>query len=273
MIKIERTTDLELNEMGCLVTGAGRGAGKGIALELARAGARLALADLDPVTVQATAKQIEEEGGQAFPFTADVSDENQVNTMVKGAEEALGQLDVLVNTVAWIDPPGPIVDLPTERWLKTIATNLNSTFFCSRAALRGMLDRRSGHIITTSSVNGTRGFPDRAAYGATKAAIINFTETMAMECREFGVRANCLVPGGIEGERVKILTELYAQQSAASGRPTDISLPQNDPTRVLLTPEQIGRFVVYLVSDDGKLINGQALTLGEAKMSPRQVWF
>lgn len=257
----------------CLVTGAGRGAGKGIAIELARAGARVAVADINADAIEQTVREIEDLGGTATPLVADVSDEVQVGTMVSDAAGALGDLDVLVNTVAWIDPPAPIAEITTENWMKTIATNLNSTFFTTRAVLPGMIERRSGHVVNTSSLNGTRGFPDRAAYGVTKAGIINFTETIAMECRESGVRANCLVPGGIEGERVKILAEMYAKRSEAAGKKTDMSFPTDDPNRKMLTEDEVGRFVVFLVSDLGAVFNGRALPIGEAKRSPRQIWF
>ena len=191
--------------------------------------------------------------------------------MFTQVREMFGGLDVLVNTVAWIDPPGPIVDLPTERWHKAIRTNLDSVMFCTRAALRMMIPKESGVIINVSSLNGTRGFPDRASYGATKAAVVNFTQTTAMEARQYGIRANCLVPGSIEGERTRILREMM-QERARQGH-TRMTWTYPDPPVEPLDPEWIGRYVRFLVSEDGRHVNGQAIVIGEAPRSPLQAMF
>jgi NAD(P)-dependent dehydrogenase (short-subunit alcohol dehydrogenase family) len=118
-------------------------------------------------------------------------------------------------------------------------------------------------------VNGTRGFPNRAGYGATKAALLNLTETIAMENREFGIRANVLVPGGIEGERGKILRQLAEEAGIAFAA----NIPQFDPPLKALHPRQLGKYVVFLASDDGAPINGQALWIGEAPAFGTQVLF
>ena len=153
-----------------LVTGAGRGAGLGISAVLSSEGGNVVLCDLDADTVARAAELCRQRGAaESVSIQCDVSDEAQVENLFTHVREAFGRLDVLVNTVAWIDPPGPIVDLPTERWHKAIRTNLDSVMFCTRAALRMMIPRQSGIIINVSSLNGTRGFPERASYGATKA--------------------------------------------------------------------------------------------------------
>ncbi|MCW2538408.1 MAG: fabG 6 [Frankiales bacterium] len=255
-----------------MVTGAGRGAGQGIALALANEGGNIAICDLDEATAQATAKLIEERGATAFALQCDVSDENAVDAMFAAVVERFGTIDVLCNTVAWIDPPGPIAELPTERWHKTIRTNLDSVMFGTRAALKTMIPNQKGVIINISSLNGTRGFPDRPSYGATKAAVINFTQTTAMENRQYGIRANVLVPGGISGERVRLLGEMGAALAEQRGTPpTRGQYP--DPPMEMLDPEWIGRYVSFLISEDGRHINGQALVIGEAPRSPLQAMF
>jgi NAD(P)-dependent dehydrogenase (short-subunit alcohol dehydrogenase family) len=255
-----------------LVTGAGRGAGQGIATELAKGGGNVVICDLDKDSSDATAKTIEANGATALSLQCDVSDENAVEAMFEAAVARFGTIDVLANTVAWIDPPGPIAELPTERWHKTIRTNLDSVMFCTRAVLRTMIPARKGVIINISSLNGTRGFPDRPSYGATKAAVINFTQTTAMENRQYGIRANVLVPGGISGERVRLLGEMGAARAAETGvAPLRGQYP--DPPMEMLDPEWIGRYVSYLISEDGRHINGQALVIGEAPRSPLQSMF
>jgi NAD(P)-dependent dehydrogenase (short-subunit alcohol dehydrogenase family) len=258
-------------ERTILVTGAGRGAGQGIATALANEGGNIVICDLDGASSDATAKIIEERGATALSLECDVSDEDAVNGLFAQAVERFGTIDVLVNTVAWIDPPGPIAELPTERWHKAIRTNLDSVMFCTRAVLQTMIPARKGVIINISSLNGERGFPDRVSYGATKAAVINFTQTTAMENRQYGIRANCLVPGGIAGERVRILGEMMAARAAEAGGPQRGQYP--DPPMELLDPEWIGRYISYLISEDGRHINGQSLIIGEAPRSPLQSMF
>jgi NAD(P)-dependent dehydrogenase (short-subunit alcohol dehydrogenase family) len=253
-----------------LITGTGRGVGAGVASVLAAEGGKLVVCDLDPAACEASAEQARAAGAEVVAMVCDVSDEAQVEALFATAHEAFGRLDVLVNTVAWIDPPGPIVDLPTERWHKAIRTNLDSVMYGTRAALRTMIPNRSGVIINVSSVNGTRGFPDRASYGATKAAIINFTQTTAMENRQYGIRANVLVPGAVAGERNRILREYAAERASETG--FQISPPPEPPIE-LLDVDWIGRYVAFLVSPEGRFINGQSLQIGESSRHPLQAIF
>ncbi|HXT88130.1 MAG TPA: SDR family oxidoreductase [Trebonia sp.] len=256
-----------------LVTGTGRGAGHGIATVLAKEGGKLVICDLDEATLGESAEEARRLGAEVLAVQCDVSDEEQVESMFAKANEAFGRLDVLVNTVAWIDPPGPIAELPTERWHKTIRTNLDSVLFCTRAALRTMIPQESGVIINISSLNGTRGFPERPSYGATKAAVINLTQTTAMENRQYGIRANVLVPGGIMGERVRILREYGLERMKERGEEPPTRSPYPGPPMEMLDPEWIGRYVSWLISPDGRHINGQALVIGEAPRSPLQAMF
>ncbi|MCW2541640.1 MAG: 3-oxoacyl-[acyl-carrier-protein] reductase [Frankiales bacterium] len=258
-----------------LVTGAGRGAGLGIASALADQGGNLVVCDLDPDTSAAAAKLATERGARAVSIPCDVSDEVAVDAMFAQVKAEFGTLDALVNTVAWVDPPGPIAEMPTERWHKAIRTNLDSVMFCTRAALQIMIPQASGAIINVSSLNGTRGFPDRGSYGATKAAVINLAQTTAMENRAYGIRANCLVPGAINGERIRLLMEMAAARAAEKGADAEPPRPSfyPDPPIEFLDPEWVGRYVAFLLGDGGRHINGQALVIGEAPRSPLQAMF
>jgi NAD(P)-dependent dehydrogenase (short-subunit alcohol dehydrogenase family) len=267
-----RGRETHVTDRVTLVTGTGRGAGAGIASALASEGGKLVVCDIDPDTSEKSAEIARSRGADAVSIPTDVSNEEQVEALFAKALEAYGTLDVLVNTVAWIDPPGPIAELSTERWHKTIRTNLDSVMYCTRAALRVMIPKKAGVIINISSLNGTRGFPDRPSYGATKAAVINFTQTTAMENRKYGIRANVLVPGGIAGERGRILREMMAERAKETG---EESFPRTfpDPPMEPLDPEWIGRYVSFLISPEGRHINGQALVIGEAPRSPLQAMF
>lgn len=252
---------MDLRNKRCLVTGAGRGAGWGIALALAEQGANVAVCDLDEESAQATAGRIADLGVSSLAMRTDVSSEEEVQRMIARTVEEFGGLDILVNTVAWIDPPGPIVSMPYDRWQKGVRVNLDSVFLCSKYALPHMQAQRSGLIINVSSINGTRGFPNRAVYGATKAAILNLTETLSMENRSFGIRVNCLVPGGISGgERGRILMELAEREGVSFAA----DMPSFDPPLRAASPAELGAYVVFLASDAGEAVNGQLLWIGEA---------
>jgi NAD(P)-dependent dehydrogenase (short-subunit alcohol dehydrogenase family) len=245
----------------CLVTGAGRGAGWGIALALAAHGADVAVCDLDEESAAVTAGQIADKGVRSLAVRTDVSAEGEVQSLIGTVVEEFGGIDILVNTVAWIDPPGPVATMPYERWRTGVRINLDSVFLCSKYALEHMIPARSGLIVNVSSVNGTRGFPNRAVYGATKAAILNLTETLSMENREFGIRVNCLVPGGISGGvRGKILRQLAEENGVTFGA----GMPAFDPPLRAASPEELGEYVVFLAGDAGSAINGQSLWMGEA---------
>jgi len=252
-----------------LVTGAGRGAGLGIATVLAAEGGHVVICDIDGAAVENAAARLREQGGKVRALACDVSDENAVDGMMAEIGRLHGRLDVLVNAVAGLDPPGPIAGMATKDWHHALRTNLDSVMFCTRAALRLMIPRRSGVIVNIASINGMRGFPQRSAYGATKAAIINFTQTTAMENRKHNIRANCLAPGGVAGERMKILGTLMAEAAAENGGAIDYP----DPPRQLLEPEAVGRYVAWLASDASRDVNGQVLVIGDTDRSPLQALF
>jgi len=256
-----------------LIVGGGRGAGLGTAKVLAEAGYNLAIADFSADRLEIAAGEVAAVGADVLPLLCDASDEEQVAGIYRATAEKFGGVSAVVNCVAWLDPAGPIVDLPTERWHKAIRTNLDSVMFSTREALRLMIPAQSGVIINFSSVSATRGFPDRASYGATKAAIINFTQTTAMEGREYGIRANCLVPGAIAGERTMELRAMVAQRAVEGGPLTAETAQYPGPEPEDLTPEWVGRFIKFLISPEGRFINGQAIPIGESVRSPLQSLF
>jgi NAD(P)-dependent dehydrogenase (short-subunit alcohol dehydrogenase family) len=253
-----------------LVTGAGRGAGLGIAQALADDGASVAVADIDPETAEAAAGELRGRGVNSFATETDVTDEVQVQAMFERVQSEFDGLDVLVNTVAWIDPPHLLTEIPLEEWRRTVRTNLDSVFLCCKHGVPLLMGREDALIVNISSINGTRGFPYRAGYGATKAAIINLTQTLAMELFGTGIRVNCLVPGGIIGERGRQLREMMA----AAGLRFTSSLNEEQAAHVTrLEAIQVGRYVSFLASEEARVINGQALWLGDAPRSGTQALF
>jgi 3-oxoacyl-[acyl-carrier protein] reductase len=222
-----------------LVTGASRGIGRSIALELARAGADVV------VGYQAAADDAEavaaEAGGRAVQ--ADVSDPDQARRLV----EESGDVAILVNN-AGQTRDGLIARMPDADWRTVLETNLSAAFFTCRAAARGMMRRRGGSIVNISSVVGLHGNPGQTNYAASKAGIIGFTKALARELGSRGVRANVVAPGYVETRLTEVLPEELRRAMLA-----------NTPLGVFGTPEHVAGAVRFLASDEASFITGEVL--------------
>jgi 3-oxoacyl-[acyl-carrier protein] reductase len=222
-----------------LVTGASRGIGRSIALELARAGADVV------VGYQAAAEEAEavatEAGGRAVQ--ADVSDPDEARRLV----EETGDVHVLVNN-AGLTRDGLIARMPDDDWRAVLETNLNGTFHTCRAAARGMMRRRGGAIVNISSVVGLHGNPGQTNYAASKAGIIGFTKALARELGSRGVRANVVAPGYVETRLTEVLPEELR-----------LAMLANTPLGVFGAPEHVATAVRFLASDEAAFITGEVL--------------
>jgi 3-oxoacyl-[acyl-carrier protein] reductase len=185
---------MQLEGTVAIVTGAGSGIGRAIALGLAHEGASVAVADIAGGKADTVAREIEVNGGEATSVAVDVANTEQVNAMVEEAVNRYGRLDILVNN-AGRAARGYVGQMADEDWDAVIAVNLRGTFLCSRAALAHMIPQRSGRIMNTASGLGLRGSPGGAVYGASKAAIINFTKSLAQEVARYGISVNAIAPG------------------------------------------------------------------------------
>ncbi len=232
-----------------LVTGAGRGIGRAIALELARAGARVVCNDIDPRTATETAALIHLEGREALPYTADVADGEAVRRMVQEVVAAVGHLDVVVNN-AGIEPSSPILDMPEQMWDRTLSVNLRAVFLTSQAAGRVMRDQGGGVIINVASIAGVRTpLALRAHYCASKAGVYGFTKACALEFAAYNIRVNCVCPGVI-----------VTPMTARARRDPDIMArwQREIPLGRLGTPEEVAKVVRFLASDEAAYVTGQA---------------
>ncbi len=222
-----------------LVTGASRGIGRSIALELSRAGADVV------VGYQAAADEAEavasEAGGRAIQ--ADVSSPDEARRLV---EEA-GDVDVLVNN-AGVTRDGLIARMPDDDWRAVLEANLSGAFYTCRAAARGMMRRRSGAIVNISSVVGVHGNPGQTNYAASKAGIIGLTKALARELGSRGVRANVVAPGYVETRLTDVLPEDLKETMLA-----------NTPLGTLGKPEHVAAAVRFLASDEAAFITGEVL--------------
>ena len=200
-------SNIGIEGKSALVTGASKGIGKAISLQLAEMGVKVAV---NYNHSEDEAKQVSETiyglGGESLIVHADVGCLGQVKDMVSKIEEAWGNIDILVNNAGIIDD-GLLIRMSDEQWERVINTNLNGTFYCTRAALRKMLQKRWGRIINIGSVVGIRGNIGQVNYTSSKAALIGFTKALAKEVATRNITVNCVTPGYISTDTVAALTQ------------------------------------------------------------------
>jgi len=187
---------VELRDTVALVTGAGSGVGRAVSLALARDGVVVALTGRRPQPLTDVADEIEQAGGRALVLPADVSDEAAVSVIFDQLADATGGLDFLINC-AGIGIYGPVISYQFDDWQQTLSTNVTGLFLCARAALPLMRQRGGGHIVALSSGAGRRGYANRAAYSASKFAVIGFMESLAEEVGADGIKCTTILPGSI----------------------------------------------------------------------------
>ncbi len=240
---------MKLHQQAAVVTGAGNGIGKAIAIALAKAGAKIAVADIQKEAGRQTAEQIRELGGEAIAITADVADPASVERLAVQAIGAFGQINILVNDAA-IQVSKTVADTTPEEWNRMMAVNLGGVFLCSRKFLP-MLRQTRGVIINLSSVNGFFVEPACAGYCATKAAILGLTKAMAIDHGREGVRVHAICPGYIDTG----LAQGYfdAQPDPAQARAQAGGL---HALGRIGRAEEIARVAVFLASEDASFMTG-----------------
>jgi 3-oxoacyl-[acyl-carrier protein] reductase len=242
------TVRLDLDGAVALVTGAGRGIGRDIALALAAAGADVAVNDFaDETACAAVVAEVGRLGRRGLVVMADVGDETQVDAMVERVEAELGQLTVVVNN-AGITRDNVVMMMDPADFDAVVTTHLRGTFLVSKAAARRMFRRRAGCIVNLSSVVGRRGNAGQANYAAAKAGIIGLTKSLAKELGGRGVRVNAIAPGYIDTPMTQALPE-----------ETRALIVANTPLRSIGTTADVAAAVVFLASRQARFITGVTL--------------
>jgi NAD(P)-dependent dehydrogenase (short-subunit alcohol dehydrogenase family) len=244
----------ELEGKSALVTGAGVGIGRAIALTMADQGARVVVADLNEETAQETATLIREAGGDAHTFVADVSDEQRVSAMVEFTVKTFGSLDVACNSAAVSRGSGPIHTFDKAVFDQTLDLCLTNTFLCMKYEIEAMLEQTSGGSIVNISSNASlRGQPYNTAYAAAKSGVNLLTKSAAAEYGHKGIRINAVSPGVIRTPGVE---KYFAEQpKIAEG------LKQSAVMRRLGEPSEIAEAVCFFASDRASFITGQLLSV------------
>ncbi|MDD5603120.1 MAG: 3-oxoacyl-ACP reductase FabG [Eubacteriales bacterium] len=242
--------DHEKTERVAVITGAGKGIGRAIALKLACSGIKIVIADIDERTGLNTAADAVAEGTEAAFFKADVSDTAQVAALMEFAAGRFGRIDILVNN-AGILSTSAIEDVTEDEWERIMSVNVKSVMLCTKHVLDHMKKQKWGRIINIASVAGRMGgFSSGCAYAASKAAVIGLTRNISRRMASFGITVNAIAPGTIESDMSKKFT------------PDDIvSLVANIPAGKLGKPEQVAAAVEFLASEGADFITGAVIDI------------
>lgn len=244
-----RIMELTYTDKVALVSGAGRGIGRGIALELAKAGCTVICVSRNESSCGSVAEEIRACGGKAESFAFDVSDSGQVKEKCAEILKKYGAVDILVNN-AGITRDNLLMRMSDEEWNAVISTNLSSCFYLSRNLVRAMMGKRWGRIINISSVSGIAGNAGQANYSAAKAGIIGFTKTLARELAARNITANAVAPGFIETDMTAKLPENIMEAAKTA-----------IPLKRFGKPDDIARVCAFLASEEASYITGQVISV------------
>ena len=245
---------MKLKDKIVMITGGGSGLGREMGLTFARQGATVAVNDIRPESAQNVVTEIERAGGRARAFVADVSSSAAVKKMFADFLAAFGTIDVLINNAGIgrtreSNEFTGLQDVADEDWHKMLATHLDSTFYCTREALKVMIPKRSGRIINLGSIAGTTGLAYAVAYSAAKGGIISFTKALAKEVVTHGILVNCIAPGFIETPMTAPITPEMRRQIIAV-----------TPAGRFGEPRDIANAALFLACDDSNFMVGQVVS-------------
>lgn len=240
-----------------LITGGGKGIGKVYAEEFAKAGARVALADIDVGAAETVAASLTKAGLQAFGLGVDIADEASVKTAFAAVLARYGSIEVLINNASLMSalPRRPWLEIPVEEWDRVMAVNLRGMFLCCRAVFPAMKARKRGKIVNISSSRFWEGTPNRLHYTTSKAGVIGFTRALAREVAEFGITVNALTPG---------MTQSETQVASSSGNYLATRIAGRAIERVQVPADLVGA-VMFLSSPASDFMTGQTVNVDGGK--------
>lgn len=242
---------MKLKNKISLVTGAGQGIGKAIALTFADEGSCVVVNDIDLDKATAVADQINASGEKAIPLRADTSQSKEVSGMVAEVIRSFGRIDILVNN-AGIQTVSPFLDLSEEAWQRVIDVNLKGTFLCSQMVAREMVKNRKGKIINISSIHQSIPRYNKAHYDASKAGIMILTKDMALELSTYRINVNCIAPGAIATPMNKDILDSPERM---------VEMNSKIPWGRMGTPEEVAQVALFLASDETDYITGATICI------------
>ena len=245
---------MDLKGKVAIITGAGGGIGRGIALKFGSLGAQVVAADIKLEGAGETISLLEKGGAKGLALNTDITSLAQVQEMVKTTLSTFGKIDILVNNAGWDKIEAFIKNTP-EFWDRVIAINLKGPIHCTRSVLDPMIERKYGKIVSISSDAGRVGSTGEAVYSACKGGIIAFTKTMAREMARYQINVNCVCPGATD---TPLLAEITRGETGAK---IIEAMVKAVPFRRLGKPEDIAGAVAFLASDEAAFITGQTLSV------------
>jgi NAD(P)-dependent dehydrogenase (short-subunit alcohol dehydrogenase family) len=238
-----------------LITGASSGIGASTARLFGQEGAAVFAVGRNETALQETVRSIGEMGGEIERCRADVADPEDVDRMVSRCMERFGRIDILVNNAA-TGSTQTTIDTPLELWDRVMDVNARGTFLACKYALPHMIEAGGGVIVNVASVTGLVGLKNRAAYSASKGAVIAFTRALAVDHVKQGIRCNCICPGTVDTPWIERLVD-----SAEDGEAELASLVARQPMGRLGEPDEIAKAALYLASDDAAFVTGTMLII------------
>jgi NAD(P)-dependent dehydrogenase (short-subunit alcohol dehydrogenase family) len=255
--------DLGIKGLRVLVTAGAGGIGREIARAFVEEGAKVHVCDVDHEAIAALS--------QSDPVISasfcDVADRKQVAALFETALQKLGGLDVLVNNAGIAGPTGRVEEINPEDWDRCVEVCLTSQFNCARLAVPHLKASANASIVNLASVAGRLGFALRTPYAAAKWGVVGFTKSLAIELGEFGIRVNAILPGLVEGDRIRRVFEAKAQARGVAMREVQEQAVAYTSLKTMVTPRQLADQILFVCSPKGRTISGQALSIcGDTQM-------
>lgn len=244
-----------------IVTGASQGIGRAIALEMAEAGANVALVSRNEQKMREVEEYIKHKNGNCIVIPTDVTSEEEVDQMVEQVVRQFETVDILVNNAGDSGPTAPVHELSKDEWHGVIDSSLTGSFLCIKSVVPYMIEQDFGRIINMSSVAGKAGLPYRVGYSSAKAGIIGMTRGLALELGPHNICINAIVPGAVAGERLDYVISEQARQRGVEKEALEEILLQDYPLRRVVEAEDIARLTLFLAGEGGANITGEDINV------------
>ena len=252
---------MRLRSKIAVIVGGGRGIGRRIAERFVAEGAAVALAAPEVDEIEATAEQLEREGGRVIAVATDLLHPDQVTNLAEVVTGGLGAPDILVCNSGIAGPNSVLWRIEAADWDQTIRINLTGAFLSCRAFLPAMIARGSGSIVVIGSTTGKRPESGRTPYAASKLGLVGLVRTLAWEVGEHGIRVNLISPGSVEGPRIEAVMEERAGVEAKSVEAIRADVEASSPLGRLTAPDDVASAAAFLASDDAASITGEDLNV------------
>ncbi len=253
---------MRLKQKTVIVTGAGRGIGRAIALALAREGANVVVSDINLKEAKQVAQEIEDLGCASLAIRTDVTSKNDVDDLMSKTIEKFGALDIMVSN-AGVSSMENVIDMPEEKWDFNMDVNLKGTFLVTQAAAKHMITQQKGKIICTASMAGKGGVATQAHYNSSKHGVVAYVKSLSQELAPFGITVNSICPGSIKTSMQDREVQWSAEIRGAGATPESIreEMANFTPLGRIGLPEDVAKVVVFLASDDATFMTGQAINV------------